>query len=434
MVIQTLDCQYICTIVKITRLAVTGYKNLVDCEIHPGNVHAITGCNGTGKSNLLEVLPFVIGLHAGSDETRARILAEGTSPNGDWFPISRSKEKLRAFKFCMECVLVIEKAPYVIEYALELKPTGTKERPYNQFDGATFGKERITGKKLRSPGKAKILLERNASGEVTIYGGETPRSKYEFKCKSDMSALQALEVRAADDFSKTYLHLAVFRQAFLATSLVRLNTETFRHKMYKANRTGFSEIPPGAIISAYDPYSLLKQIEDNETNWAEFCHWLKRLVNLDGICLFEEEKKKDSPLTEDAAQFIFPRQHGRLLLMGELSMGGSVVIAILTSLYTLLRKGGAALFEEPENYLHPKATVDLIRLFREFADEHSVIFSTHSPVALNSMAAEEVTVMKYLDDEFVTTTSVSEIKEAVDALDRGILTIGDLLQTDYTTE
>jgi predicted ATPase len=112
-------------------------------------------------------------------------------------------------------------------------------------------------------------------------------------------------------------------------------------------------------------------------------------------------------------------------------MGATVIVGYLTVLFTLVRRGGAALFEEPENYLHPKAIVELIRLFREFSEDHTIIFSTHSPVALNSLQPNEVTVMRSDKHGFVATQRVSDISEAVAALDRGYLSFGDLLQTDY---
>ena len=253
-----------------------------------------------------------------------------------------------------------------------------------------------------------------------------------------MSALQALEVREADGFRSTYPVLAEFRRALLSTELIRLDSESFRQYFNAVSRKPYSNKLPGQVISAYDPYHLLREIEKEGEKWLEFEEWLKQLVEIEGLMLWEPEKTHESDVSAqvdvDQPQFIFPKQHGRLLFDGELSMGATVAVGYLTVLFTLLRKGGAALFEEPENYLHPKAVGELIRLFREFSQDHTVIFSTHSPVAINSMKPEEVSVMRPVGDGFVSIKNVSEIKEAIEALDRGFVSFGDLLQTDYATK
>ena len=420
---------------KITKLYVSGFKNLLNCEIYPGNVHAITGCNGSGKSNLLDVFAFVVGLLSRSEEERRGILLNGDAPNGDWFPESTNRKKLEPFSFSLECVLKISGGEWLVAYSLALSINGIKEDAYPRVDGARFASESLTAKPLGAVGKAKTLLLRNSSGGVGVFGGVSKRSRQVFKCKNDISALHALEVREADDFPVKYPVLAAFRKSLLSTELVRLDSEAFRDSLYTSVREPFSEKVPGSVINAFDPYYLLKEIEKNKDDWMDFEHWLKRLVDLDGLLLHENKAKRATKNTppEPQRRFIFARRHERLLSYGQLSMGATVAIGFLTVLYTLLKRGGAALFEEPENYLHPHAVVELIRLFREFSGEHTVIFSTHSTVALNSLLPEEVTVMVPLANGFSSTKRVSEIKEAVDALNRGYVSFGDLLQTNFAT-
>ena len=420
----------------ISRLFISGYKNLLDCDFRPQGIRAITGCNGSGKSNILEVLPFVAGLHYGSDEFRNNVLKHGACPNGTWFPISLNPDRIKPFEFTLECNFWIEDVQHFIEYSLKFESLGIIESPYHQVHGANISSETIKTKIVGASGASKTVLTRNSNSEVTVFGGKSKRAKTEFKCKVDMCALQALEVREADEFNLNFPALACFRSALLSTELVRLNSETFRNNLYAVYHKPLPEKIPGAIIDSYDPYPLLREIEKDQTNWADFQRWLKQLVDVTSVVLFES---KDDPTPDQASQiqkrqYVFAEQHGRLLAHGELSMGGTVAIAFLTALYTLLGKGGAALFEEPENYLHPKAVVELVKLFREFGQKHTVIFSTHSPVALNSMKPEEVSVMSAVGDGFVTMKNVSDIKEAMQALDRGFFSFGDLLQTDYATK
>ncbi len=50
----------------LTRLKVSGFKNLVDVDVHFGPFNCITGANGSGKSNLFDAIKFLSAL---SDST-----------------------------------------------------------------------------------------------------------------------------------------------------------------------------------------------------------------------------------------------------------------------------------------------------------------------------------------------------------------------------
>lgn len=422
---------------RINRLAVTGYKNLIDCEIFPRGVHAITGCNGAGKSNLLEVLSFVAALQGLSDEARHNILQRGNAPSGDsWFPEATTKAKLQAFRFALECIVQANKKTWLVTYTLEIVPEAFESAPYPRIARARIGKEALLSKRLGTTGKAKTLLVRSSEGNAIAYGGRTPRARQRYRCKENMSALHALETREADLFAKHYPVISAFRNALLATEIVRLDLERFRQALVSFKHAPLPAPDPGRVIHSYDPYHLLRQIEKNPSDWRQFNSALSRLVGVDRLHLYESDppKNKKGKAITDPDQIILARQHGRFTSTYELSMGATAAISFLTSLYSLMRRGGAAIFEEPENYLHPKALIELVSLFREFSEDHTIIFSTHSPVALNSMKPSEVTVMQSVGHGFVTTRKVSDIKEAIDALNRGFLSFGDLLQTNFTED
>jgi len=111
-----------------------------------------------------------------------------------------------------------------------------------------------------------------------------------------------------------------------------------------------------------------------------------------------------------------------------------VLLSMVSALFSLLRTSGIVIFEEPETYIHPKALIDLIALLRNISEFKSVLFSTHSPVALNSMRAREVTLMISSGSGRYTSRPVEEIKEASDAISRGHISFGDLLQSNFMTE
>ncbi len=43
----------------LTRLKVSGFKNLVDVDVHFGPFTCLAGANGTGKSNLFDAISFL---------------------------------------------------------------------------------------------------------------------------------------------------------------------------------------------------------------------------------------------------------------------------------------------------------------------------------------------------------------------------------------
>jgi predicted ATPase len=114
-----------------------------------------------------------------------------------------------------------------------------------------------------------------------------------------------------------------------------------------------------------------------------------------------------------------------------MSTGCAMMLGMLVTAYSFLHGNGFILLEEPEVYLHPKAIMDLVQFFRNISETKSVIFTTHSPVVLNSMWPEEVTLMVPTDGWKSTTRNVATIKEALDSLDAGFLSFGDLLQNNF---
>jgi AAA15 family ATPase/GTPase len=412
--------------VIIKLLKISGYKNLVNCVLRPQGLHAITGCNGSGKTNLLEVVPFVVGLNSSSDEYRERIMRHGTCPNGRWFPESSSKDDIRPLEFSMDAIIDLKGKEYLVRYSLSFTIEITDDSNSFSVTNAEIAKESLHGRELGKPGRLKSLLSRSGNS-VTVPGGKSQRGKITFKCKTNMSALHALEVREASDFPINYPVINLFRNSLLSSRLVRLDPELFSTQLSDPDRNQINSFHPGTLIETFDPYIVLKEIESDEHKWTKFTKLLNDITGLERIMLYESTIE----VSGTKLKHIFPEQHDRLLDAAELSTGNVVIIAYLLTLFRLLSRDGIALFEEPENHLHPKAVVDLIEVFKDFSDGFTLILSTHSPVLLNSLKASQVTVMKHIKNGFVTTENVQDIKEAVEALERGYLSFGDLLQNNF---
>ncbi|HEY3253594.1 MAG TPA: ATP-binding protein, partial [Polyangiaceae bacterium] len=51
------------------------------------------------------------------------------------------------------------------------------------------------------------------------------------------------------------------------------------------------------------------------------------------------------------------------------------------------------LIEEPENGLHPARIADVMRVLRDVSKTSQVIIATHSPLVINELTSDEVTVL-----------------------------------------
>lgn len=58
-----------------------------------------------------------------------------------------------------------------------------------------------------------------------------------------------------------------------------------------------------------------------------------------------------------------------------------------------LSKQSIILIEEPENGLHPARIVEVVRILREVSKRTQIILATHSPLVINELQPEEVTIV-----------------------------------------
>ncbi len=423
---------------RIRSLYVTNYRNLVDCEVRPQLIHAVTGCNGSGKSNFLHVLPFIAQLISGSDVQRMQVMSgHGWLPSR-FTPSSKVTED-DAFKFRLECEILVADVAWQIGYELELTPI---EFVTNKVDDTTvwaikpvkIARELLTAKEVGKPGKNRTLVERTADGQTTLSYFDS-RSRSTFSAQGDLSVLKIIEVREGSSFSTEYPVVAAFKEAILTTDLLRLSAAKLIDNSGPSSNIAFDRTP-GVVVDHFAPFKLLTNIQNTPSEWNEFKGWMKLLCDVDDILLSKFEVP-DAGVAKAGTNFnfILLRQHGSYLSPNELSTGHAMIFGILTALFSFLKHNGAIFLEEPETYLHPKAVVDLLRALRETAERTTVLVSTHSPVLLNDLRPEEVTLMKPARlDGYYTTQSVSEISDAIDQIKRGYTNFGDMLQTNFTLD
>lgn len=424
---------------KINRLFVSGYKNLFNCEVRPTGLHAITGPNGSGKTNLLEAVQIVAFFLQASEKDRERLLTEGETGFSlfSWIPVFELKEA-NPFKFSIDVLLKVGDKQWQLVYEFGFMPISWNEsfrhaREHDSKEKFGVSHERLLAKEVGTPGKLKTIISRDESGK-TIYRklNSVSRIQQTINCRRNMLALHALHV-IDGKFEESEPVISAFRQSLIALRFLRIDAISSYQTAFEtlADQKQKSDASLG-FTSTLNLHREIEKIRENPNRWAEALFWLERLCGITDI-------KDVTPNSDDISS---SKYRVLIFLRGEkpfvspmLSTGNMYLVAVIIQIFSDLESRESCLFiDEPEIYLHPAALIDLMRLLRSVSKDRSVIFSTHSPIALNSMRPEEVSLMVHINENCVTVRPVSEIKEAMKALTKGRVNFGDLLQLNYDLE
>lgn len=415
---------------KITRFFATGYKNLRECDVQPNGFHVVTGCNGTGKSNFIEVLSFLKVIINGSEEDRDKAFFGFGINYTQWIPMSEDNDVEPAFQ--VEGEIELEDGVWEFNYYLQLsKPV--MESAYSLEKKLRIEIEYFKVKEKGKPGSMRRILVRDESGKCVAKMEIEGRISEKFKVVDDMSALSSLKIREASDFNVRFPVTSAFLDLVNNSRIVSLNPrDLVSNNRYYARRARVPNAGVGKfILSSIDLYQSLEDIQKDEFQWVQLNYWARQILRISKITLKVAQTELDDG--ESVNQLgLFLTQDGKVLWPHELSNGSIIILALLCVLLSPRVKGRILFIEEPEAYIHPKAIVDLVSLMKEVADEgNTIIASTHSPVVLNSLNSNQVTLLSFDGGSMAHSSLVSNIKEATDALARGIISFGDLLQNDF---
>jgi energy-coupling factor transporter ATP-binding protein EcfA2 len=78
------------------------------------------------------------------------------------------------------------------------------------------------------------------------------------------------------------------------------------------------------------------------------------------------------------------------------------------SVLPLLRPVSLVLIEEPENGLHPARISEVMRVLRKMSETTQVVLATHSPLVINELRPEEVTLVTRTAEEGTRYTPIAE--------------------------
>jgi len=420
---------------RITRFYIDGYKNLSKCEIQPNGIHAVTGCNAVGKSNFLDALTFLKSILDSRESERLSIFSGRDLDGKSWYPFGHKDRVATALKIDLQGEISLNGEDWLFEYELRSSvPKYSGESDYSApEDVLSIGYECLAIKKASAPGKMRNVLLREESGTTTYSSEVTRINRKQFVSLPQMPSISMLAVRESVDFKKDFPVAWEFLKGISDISIVALDPNfLFRfNQTYPAtdNTKSMMESFNRLRIISVDLFENFEDIVEDDKISLKSAYWCEYLLRITKINPETKINKKSSPIETTKRLFIY--QDGKVLFPSELSTGSIALLALLSIILLPSNNGKTILIEEPEAYLHPKAISDLMTLLKNLAEDRTIVISTHSPIILNSLNADQVSVIRLNENNLAFTTKVSDIDEAVDVLERGYVSFGDMLQNNF---
>ena len=72
---------------------------------------------------------------------------------------------------------------------------------------------------------------------------------------------------------------------------------------------------------------------------------------------------------------------------------GMLYYLTLSGVAASLQDNAILIIEEPENGLHPARIKEVMQIFKSISERHQVLIATHSPLVINELKPEQVTVI-----------------------------------------
>src|SRR5882672_8396159 len=100
---------------KLERIYVNNFKNLVDTELKLGDFNILVGPNNSGKTNLLQVLPFLKMLIYGDQDSIKNFMQLGSANGHAYAPFKGEEGQMK-----IEISFTHLESNFIYDYTLEI--------------------------------------------------------------------------------------------------------------------------------------------------------------------------------------------------------------------------------------------------------------------------------------------------------------------------
>lgn len=412
----------------LTRLKISGFKNLVDVDIHFGPFNCITGVNGSGKSNLFDAVKFLSAL-SGSTLIDAAVSVCG---EGGKTPDIHSLFHCVGGKYdkeiSFEAEIIIpeqgidelgQKAKagitflrYIVIIAYRddnsLPSLGSLELVREELDRINL---RDASKHLKFPHKAGVWRRSIIKGKRRF-----PFISTENSGKQKDSGIIKLSQDGIKGRTKTF-QAAGLPRTVLSTVNAENPTAFLAQREMQSWRV--LRLEPSSLW-APDKFATPPGLGADGSHLPATLYYLSHPLDSSNkvsenkaALTYDQIASRLSKFNENIYKVRVERDEKRELLILEVIdhngtvhrassvSGGTLRFLAMIALESDTRSGGLICLEEPENSIYPDRIPEVLKLLQDIATNpkrpvgadnplRQIIINTHSPVILNQVSADNL--------------------------------------------
>lgn len=393
---------------KLSRIRIDGYKNLINFEVHFEKFNILIGKNNSGKTNLLEIFYFLNLLLTSEDNIREGLFY-GRIPYNNYF-ITQCKDIISRDIVTLELDFndCIEEVDYSFFYTVQvmLGDSNSNREGY-------IIEESLRYKETKKTGIPKVVfLRKNEDILKVINFGIKKINKQE----SVLSIIRKLRDSIVSNQAVNKGIEYVFQ---ISKVPVFYSSPTETKKYLLVTKEYVTEY--GRIINMPISYEIVKILEsENKAYYLELLQHILNIQDLDHFTL----GKDDNSFKIVLVTFI----NGITVPLERISDGTMSVLSIIT--YLLANKHPIIAIEEIENSIHPKLLQDLVGVIRREFHDTQTILTTYSPVLLEMTNYNEVNIILTNNNGQAQIKRVSSDKMLVKRLSHDFANFSDLFFYD----
>ena len=418
----------------LTRLKVSGFKNLVDVDICFGPFTCIAGANGVGKSNLFDAIRFLSSLAERPLIEAALSVRDEEGKSGDVRSLFHRVGSFYDNEMFFEAEMIIP-TEAVDELGQTAKATITFLRyslrlAYHSDNSLrSLGSLEILEEKLehikRSEANIHLLFPHKASTwrKSVLVGRRT--SPYISTETEDGNRIVKLHQDGSSGRPVSRLASSLPRTVLSATNAAESPTALITKQEMRSWQ--LLQLEPSSLRKP-DEFTASTRLEADGSHLAATLYYLARHSNhsnhqsFDATAeqIYAQVANRLSDLIEDVGKVWVDRDDRRELLTLMVSSrdktahparalsDGTMRFLALAVLELDLQSQGVLCLEEPENGIHPERIPKILQLLQDIATDvdepvgtdnplRQIIINTHSPVVVKQVPEDSLVVAKLKD-------------------------------------
>ena len=386
--------------VKLDSIRIKNYKNIREADLSLSSFNVLVGPNNSGKSNFIQIISFLNFIINGAKEQ-----VEISFKSGYFGKFGRIHN------------LYINETQN-IETLIELKFHNDNNFKYTYLlilhgkkieDKISFKiyEETLNKKNIENPGIASTIFKRNENG--ISYGKDFSKTQAISDIPPFASVIRFLGIMS----EKTNPYYSSINDLNII-----LKAPTFYFSITERESEKEKNDREGRTIGYDLQYEISKLHKSASFNI--FQKFLK-----DSLDITKIEPLKIGASSSEEREYIFITHLNHFKHINNLSDGSYLLVSLVAKI--LSSDNDFYLIEEPENSLHPKVLVDLIRFLRSFELDKQFLIATHSITIINEVLPKNVLIAKIDKNGCSEISNISDDKQLKKKLKSGYVDFSDNL-------